>query len=116
MAPWKEWALDCSAWPVTLWVPVELDEHGEIESVVFGYNLITDKPPGKIVAVVHPDGQEAVETWMADPKHVAWLESLQSDHQPNAETLTAIEDAETGRNLISAETMDDLFKALEDDE
>lgn len=41
--------------------PIEGDINGEFQ-VVTGMNFIGGKPDGmKIVAIVHPDGQEAVE-------------------------------------------------------
>lgn len=45
--------------------PVELDEDGEIVSIVTGLNYISQKPPrdGKLIAIVHEDGQDAVEAF-----------------------------------------------------
>lgn len=42
--------------------PLEGDPEGEF-SVVVGLTLVTDKPPGKFVGIVHRDGQEAAEAW-----------------------------------------------------
>lgn len=72
--PWKHWACDCSFTPA-VWVPVELDESGDITSIVTGMNLLSDRCPGECIAVIHEDGQEAVEAWMAVPENMAWLEA-----------------------------------------
>jgi len=42
--------------------PIEGDLDGEY-SIVFGMNIINDKPPGKLVAIIHEDGQEALDNW-----------------------------------------------------
>lgn len=69
---WEHWVLDATMEP-PCFVPVELDERGEIESIVFGMNLLSDKCPGHLYAVIHEDGQDAVDAWLANPENVAWL-------------------------------------------
>ncbi len=50
--------------------PVELDEDGEISSIITGMNYLSDTPPGdaEVIAVVHADGQDAVDAFYADRK------------------------------------------------
>ncbi len=55
MGPWKEWILDISNWPTRCYCPMDGDD------IVTGMNLIQDDPPGPLVGVFHPGGQEAVE-------------------------------------------------------
>jgi hypothetical protein len=74
MSHWKHWACDVSMVP-PCFVPVEFDAAGEIESFVFGLNLVSDRCPGELVCVIHEDGQEAVEAWLANPENHAWLEA-----------------------------------------
>lgn len=63
---WTEWVIDASLSRDGLFCfcPVEGDLAGEY-SIVTGFNILSDRPPqsGKFVAVIHPDGQEAVEEW-----------------------------------------------------
>ena len=40
--------------------PVELDARGHIETVITGMNFLGD-PPGRVIAVVHADGNDACE-------------------------------------------------------
>jgi len=57
-----KYVLDATmGWPF-VYCPVELDDAGEIVSVVTGMNYI-GPPPGKVIAIVHQDGQEAVEAF-----------------------------------------------------
>ena len=63
-----QWAIDAglSDPPVFCFCPVSGDVNGE-HKIVFGLNLIQgDLPPGKVVCVVHPDGQGACEQWVED--------------------------------------------------
>ena len=74
---WENWVVDCTlATPAGLFCfcPIEGDPEGEY-NIVTGLNFISDHPgPGrKVVAVVHEDGQDAVEAWMAE--HGAELEA-----------------------------------------
>ena len=59
--------------------PVELDQDGEIVSVMTGLNYLSGEPPerwGKLVAIIHSDGQEAVEAFCE--AHKAALDVLKS--------------------------------------
>jgi hypothetical protein len=62
----ERWVLDATLagdgppWP---FCPLEGDPEGEF-TVVEGLTLVTDRPPGEFVGVVHAEGQEAVEAWM----------------------------------------------------
>lgn len=62
MSNWTEWVADVTnhdaGWPIC-WCPYER----ETDSIVWGMNLLQDDPPGKIAAVVHEGGQEAVDAW-----------------------------------------------------
>lgn len=65
---WDKWVIDASmSTPDGLFCfcPVELDEAGEIVSVITGMNYLSDKPPRdeSLIAVIHPDGQEAAEAF-----------------------------------------------------
>jgi hypothetical protein len=51
-------------WPF-VFCPIELDAAGDIVSLVTGMNYIGD-PPGKVIAIVHEDGQAAVERFCID--------------------------------------------------
>ena len=58
---WKEWVLD-----VTFDPPVFVPYERETGAVVIGMNVLSDKCPGKLVGVIHADGQEAVEKWISE--------------------------------------------------
>lgn len=59
---WKNWVLDGTfGWPAPF-CPIEGDINGEF-SVVVGMNVLATTPPGKMVGIVHADGQEAVEAF-----------------------------------------------------
>jgi hypothetical protein len=65
---WENWVLDASmsgdGCPLCF-CPVEGDLDGDY-TIVTGMNLLADKPPdgAKLVAIVHEDGQGAVEEWI----------------------------------------------------
>ena len=61
---WDEWALDVTCWPAYCFVPIENDE------LWFGINMIQERSPGRLVAVIHEDGQESVESWVES--HPDW--------------------------------------------
>jgi len=61
MSKWNEWSLDVSQWPIRCYCPYEKDG-----TIVVGMNLVTDKCPGKLVALFHSDGQETLDKWCAD--------------------------------------------------
>lgn len=59
--PWDNWVLDATmGWP-PCFCPVELTDEGEIKSIVTGLNVIGTPPEGRVIAIVHADGQEAVD-------------------------------------------------------
>ena len=67
------WALDASMGVrdgAFCFCPVELDADGNIENVVTGLTVVSDQPPrgGQMIAVVHQDGQRAVEDFCAEHK------------------------------------------------
>ncbi len=70
---WKKYVIDgtVSTPPGLLcFCPVELDEGGEISSIITGMNFLSDAPPhdAEVIAVVHADGQEAADAFYADRK------------------------------------------------
>lgn len=70
------WALDVTL-ATPCFVPIELDESGEIAAVVTGLNVISDEcPPGRFMAVIHEDGREAVEAWLANEDNQRWLAAV----------------------------------------
>lgn len=74
---WDKWVWDVSM-PTKYGkclCPVEMDEDGEVTSVVVGMNFIGDKPPqGTVIGLFHDGGNEAVEAWMA--ANPDWRERL----------------------------------------
>jgi hypothetical protein len=62
----KEWLIDIGLSHFddgcVCFVPYER----ETGTIVFGMNMISDKSPGKLVGVLHPEGQDAVEKWCED--------------------------------------------------
>lgn len=48
-------------------VPVEFGPGGEVESLLIGMNYLSSEPPhgGRVVGIIHSDGDDAVETWIA---------------------------------------------------
>ncbi len=66
---WPEWIADVSTYAengMICFCPYE----AETDTIVWGMNLVADKPPGKIAFVVHSDGQSAVEQWCAAHKDI----------------------------------------------
>lgn len=65
---WTQWVVDVTLWEeggLYCFVPLEGDPQGE-HTLVVGMNFLTDRVPGgKLVGVVHMDGQEAVDEWCA---------------------------------------------------
>jgi hypothetical protein len=56
------WVLDATmGWP-PCFCPIDGDPNGEF-TVMIGMNLIADKPPGKLVAIIHEDGQAAADAF-----------------------------------------------------
>ncbi len=77
---WEQWVLDATIVEGGLFCfcPVEGDITGDY-SIVFGMNVLSDKPPGKLVAVIHKDGQEAVEAFCE--KYVGKLDFLRGEKE-----------------------------------
>lgn len=65
------WVLDASiddGTGIHCFIPVELDEGGEIASFVVGFNYISTDPPARcerLLGVIHSEGQEACDRWCA---------------------------------------------------
>jgi hypothetical protein len=57
----NEWVLDVTL-PYLVFCPYDK----ETESVITGMNYISDKCPGKLLGIVHMNGEEAVEKWIKD--------------------------------------------------
>jgi hypothetical protein len=74
MDNWKEWVLDASGDPENppyAFSPYER----ETDNIVWGMVYLGEKPPyGKVVCVIHKDGQVATEKWCE--KHKEELEKL----------------------------------------
>jgi hypothetical protein len=56
----ENWVIDATMGYPFCFCPVRGDLHGEFE-IVTGLNMIAAKLPGKLVGVVHADGQQAVD-------------------------------------------------------
>lgn len=58
---WDKWVIDATMGYPFCFCPLEG------ETIITGMNVLADKPPGKgeLVAVVHEDGQDAVEEFCA---------------------------------------------------
>ena len=64
---WDKWVIDATmGWP-PCFCPLEGDLDGEF-SIVTGMNLVGSPPNGKVVAIVHEDGQEEVDSFYDDHK------------------------------------------------
>jgi hypothetical protein len=76
---WQQWIVDATMGVrggLFCMCPVETDGDGQITAVITGMNMLSPSPPphGKLIAVVHEDGQEAVEAFCAE--HHDALEQL----------------------------------------
>lgn len=65
---WTEYVIDATMGirdGLLCFCPVERATNGEVENIVTGMNYLSDAPPndGKLIGVVHADGQPAVEAW-----------------------------------------------------
>jgi hypothetical protein len=70
---WTHWALDVSL-SAPCFVPVEMDDAGNVKTIVWGMTLVADRAPGNLIGVVHQGGQDAVEKWCDEnPDEVARL-------------------------------------------
>ena len=61
----EQWVLDATIGcrdGLFCFCPIEGDISGDY-NIIVGMNVISDKPPGRLVAIVHADGQEAVEAF-----------------------------------------------------
>jgi hypothetical protein len=66
---WDEWLMDITNGDdLPCFVPYERDTG----MMVFGMNFISDKCPGRLVGVIHANGQEAVNKWVRE--NPDWLE------------------------------------------
>lgn len=72
MTDWKNWVLDVSFDP-PIFCPYD-DETGDI---VTGLNLMTTTCPGKLVAIVHAEGDAALEAWIE--QHPSWQQEYGKD-------------------------------------
>lgn len=65
--------------------PVELDESGEVTSIMTGLSYLSDTPPDgtRFLGVVHGDGQDACNEWCAANADV--VERLRHSHGDLAE-------------------------------
>ena len=59
-----EWAIDVTSWPFYCFVPICGDE------IVLGMNMISDRSPGPLTAVISENGFDHAQEW-ADA-HPAW--------------------------------------------
>ena len=81
MSNWTECVLDASMGArdgLFTFCPIEGDVRGDFR-VVTGMNFVSSRPPDRLslVAIVHPDGQAAVERFCDE--HREALEAMSSD-------------------------------------
>jgi len=55
----REWVLD-----VTLGTPVFIPYEKNTDTYVTGLNVLAERCPGKLVGIVHFDGQEYLDLWL----------------------------------------------------
>ena len=85
---WDQWIIDASMGPPLVCCPVKGDLEGEF-TIVTGMNFIGN-PPGKLVAMVHPGGQEAAdEFYEANKEEIEALfagnrNALATEHPPSS--------------------------------
>lgn len=86
---WTGWALDAS---------ISHEEDGlycfcpmEGDDIIYGVIMIDPEPPGKLVCVIHPDGDDAAAKWADDHKELldGWKEA--QGRSPCAENSAAID-------------------------
>ena len=78
---WDQYILDATTGcqnGLFCFCPVEGDVNGDY-SIVFGMNILSDKPPGKLVAIIHAEGQEAVEAFCKE--YAEELNSLRGEKE-----------------------------------
>ena len=58
-------SMDASDMGMFCFCPVELDDNGEVKSIIVGMNYISTEPPenSKFLGVVHEEGQGACDKW-----------------------------------------------------
>jgi hypothetical protein len=65
---WKNWSVDArmSSKDLLCYVPVEVDMITCNVTFVIGMNFLAspDEPPGKVVCIMHPDGDKAAQKWV----------------------------------------------------
>lgn len=70
---WEQWVVDVTldkGEGIYCFCPIE-GEIGEGEySIVFGMDILSPIPPGKLVGVIHADGDEAVTQWCETNKNI----------------------------------------------
>lgn len=74
---WQNWVLDATMDcedGVFCFCPIEGDLASDDWQIVTGVNVASDHPPGKLVAIVHQDGQEAVDEFCKT--HAAAIEKM----------------------------------------
>jgi hypothetical protein len=65
---WNNWIIDATMGYPLCFCPIEGDLDGEF-SVVVGMNLLGSPPPdGKVIALLHEDGQEAADAFYEQHK------------------------------------------------
>ena len=77
--PWKEWLLDATLGVrdgLACFVPYESDTN----EIVVGMNMLSSRAPGRLVGVIHADGQAAVDAWCA--QHPDWHERFAPEDSP----------------------------------
>ena len=75
MSAWSEWVVDASMCHDGLLCFCPYKSHGDGGfSVVFGMSYLSDKAPGRVVAVVHPDGDDAAQAWLDERSNRLALE------------------------------------------
>jgi len=80
MNNWDRWVIDATMGchdGLFTFCPIEGDIEGEY-TVITGLNVVSSAPPkwGKVVAIVHADGQEAVESFCEE--NARYLEALRA--------------------------------------
>ena len=64
---WDNWVIDATMGYPLCFCPLDGDLDGEFQ-IVTGMNLIGIPPKGKVVALVHEDGQEAADAFYQEHK------------------------------------------------
>lgn len=78
---WEQYILDATMGcqdGLFCFCPIEGDIHGDY-SIVLGMNILSSEPPGKLVAIIHEGGQEAVEAFCEE--YAEELNSLRGENR-----------------------------------